>query len=436
MDAGYGCAVAGIYAGRPDAAFMMARFLYNLLIWLLLPYTLIHLLWRGRKQRGYLQHIGERFGFYSQPVTRPIIWLHAVSVGETRAAKPLVEALLNTYPQHQILLTHITPTGRDTSEQLFGNRVTRVYLPYDFPFAVRRFLRHFQPRLGLLMETEIWPNLIALSHQNNIPMMLINARLSARSARRYARLGKLIPDTLAQLTHLAAQTTDDATRLRQLGGQAISIMGNLKFDSAPPAELLALGQQWREYIGERLVWVAASTRAGEEALIMDAWQALPDKPLLVIIPRHPQRFDDIAGLLQQRGVRYQRRSTGDVIRADTQVWLGDSMGELFAYYALANMAFIGGSLMPLGGQNLIEAASVGCPVVMGASMFNFAEVAQTAITSGAAVQIQDVTSLTHTVAELLADEHRRQRMHTAALDFSASHQGATMQLMSLINQEM
>ncbi len=413
---------------------MMAKFLYNLLIWLLLPYTLVHLLWRGRKQHGYLQHIGERFGFYNQPVTYPVIWLHAVSVGETRAARPLVEALLNTYPQHQILLTHITPTGRDTSEQLFGNRVTRVYLPYDFPCAVRRFLRYFQPDLGLLMETEIWPNLIALSHQSHIPIMLINARLSARSARRYARLGKLIPDTLAQLSHIAAQTADDATRLRQLGGQAISIMGNLKFDSAPPAELLALGQQWREQIGERLVWVAASTRAGEEALIMDAWQALPDKPLLVIIPRHPQRFDEVAALLRQRGVRYQRRSTGDAIRADTEVWLGDSMGELFAYYALADMAFIGGSLMPLGGQNLIEAASVGCPVVMGASMFNFAEVAQTAIASGAAIQVQNVTSLTHAVAEILADEPRRQRMHTAALDFSASHQGATMRLMSLINQ--
>ncbi|NOT18569.1 MAG: 3-deoxy-D-manno-octulosonic acid transferase [Sulfuriferula sp.] len=413
---------------------MIARLLYNLLIWLLLPYTLMHLLWRGRKQRGYLQHIGERFGFYQQTTAHPVIWLHAVSVGETRAAKPLIEALLGAYPQHQIVLTHITPTGRDTSEQLFGNRVVRVYLPYDFPFAVRRFLRHFQPRLGLLMETEIWPNLIALCHQQHIPTLLINARLSARSARRYAKLGALIPATLAQLSHIAAQTADDAARLRQLGGQNVSIMGNLKFDSAPPAELLALGQQWREQIGARWVWVAASTRAGEEALIIDAWQALPNKPLLAIIPRHPQRFDEVAALLQQRGVRYQRRSTGEAIHADTQIWLGDSMGELYAYYTLADVAFIGGSLMPLGGQNLIEAASVGCPVVIGASMYNFAEVAQQAITSGAAVQVQDVTSLTQAVTELLADAPRRQQMHTAALTYSASHQGATVRLMALINQ--
>lgn len=413
---------------------MIARFFYNLLIWLLLPYTLIHLLWRGRKQRGYLQHVAERFGFYTQQVTRPVIWLHAVSVGETRAAQPLVEALLAAYPHCQVLLTHTTPTGRETSERLFGERVWRVYLPYDFPFAVRWFVRHFQPQLGLLMETEIWPNLISISHQNHIPMMLINARLSTRSAQRYIKLGKLIPDTLAQLDHIAAQTEQDAARLRQLGGKNLTVMGNLKFDNAPPAELIALGRQWREQIGARLVWVAASTRAGEESLILDAWQAMPDKPLLVIVPRHPQRFDEVAALLQQRQLRYQRRNSGEVMSADTQIWLGDSMGELYAYYALADIAFIGGSLMPLGGQNLIEAASVGCPIIIGASMFNFAEVAQTAITSGAAIQVQDVSSLTHAVAKLLADQPRRQRMHSAALTFSASHQGATKRLMTLINQ--
>lgn len=410
----------------------MAKLFYNLLIWLLLPYTLIHLLWRGRKQRGYLQHIAERFGCYSQPATRPVIWLHAVSVGETRAAKPLVEALLTAYPSHQILLTHITPTGRETSESLFGERVWRVYLPYDFPFAVRRFLRHFQPCLGLLMETEIWPNLIALSRQNDIPMMLINARLSARSARRYAKLGELIPTTLAQLTHIAAQTEDDAARLQQLGGQHISVMGNLKFDSAPPAELVALGRHWRKQIGERWVWVAASTRAGEEALILDVWQAMTDKPLLVIIPRHPQRFDEVADLMRQRDLRYQRRSSGEAVAVDTHVWLGDSMGELFAYYVLADVAFIGGSLMPLGGQNLIEAASVGCPVVFGPSMWNFAEVAQVAVASGAAVQVQDVDALAQTVAKLLADAPLRQAMQSAAFKFSASHQGATARLMQLI----
>ncbi|MFA5171400.1 MAG: lipid IV(A) 3-deoxy-D-manno-octulosonic acid transferase [Sulfuriferula sp.] len=411
---------------------MIARWLYNLLIWLLLPYTLIHLLWRGRKQRGYLQHVAERFGFYTQQVTRPVIWLHAVSVGETRAAKPLVEALLAAYPHTQILLTHTTPTGRETSDGLFGERVWRVYLPYDFPFAVRRFIRHFQPHLGLLMETEIWPNLIAISHQHKIPVMLINARLSVRSARRYAKLGSLIPDTLIQLTHIAAQTEDDAVRLRQLGGEAVSVMGNLKFDNAPPAELMALGQQWRRQIGEKLVWVAASTRAGEESLILDAWQALAEKPLLVIVPRHPQRFDEVAALLQQRQLRYQRRSSNEPVTTDTQVWLADSMGELFAYYALADVAYIGGSLLPLGGQNPIEAAAVGCPVIFGPSMWNFAEVARTAVASGAALQVNDVPALTQAVAKLLADAALRQTMRTAALTYSAAHQGATARLMQLI----
>ncbi len=411
---------------------MIARWLYNLLIWLLLPYTLIHLLWRGRRQRGYLQHVAERFGFYTQHVTCPVIWLHAVSVGETRAAKPLVEALLAAYPHTHILLTHTTPTGRETSESLFGERVWRVYLPYDFPFAVRRFIRHFQPQLGLLMETEIWPNLIAISHQHNIPVMLINARLSVRSTRRYARLGRLIPDTLAQLTHIAAQTEEDAVRLRQLGGQAVSVMGNLKFDNAPPAELIALGQQWREQIGARLVWVAASTRAGEESLILDAWHALSDKPLLVIVPRHPQRFDEVAALLQQRQLCYQRRSSNASVAVDTQVWLADSMGELFAYYALADIAYIGGSLLPLGGQNPIEAAAVGCPVIFGPSMWNFAEVARTAVASGAALQVSDVSALTQAVAKLLANAPLRQAMRTAALTYSATHQGATARLMQLI----
>lgn len=411
---------------------MIARWLYNLLIWLLLPYTLIHLLWRGRKQRGYLRHVAERFGFYTQQVTRPVIWLHAVSVGETRAAKPLVEALLTAYPHHQLLLTHTTPTGRETSEGLFGERVWRVYLPYDFPFAVRRFVRHFRPHLGLLMETEIWPNLISISYQHKIPVMLVNARLSARSARRYAKLGNLIPDTLAQFSHIAAQTEDDAVRLRQLGGQAVSVIGNLKFDNAPLAELIALGQQWRRQIGARLVWVAASTRAGEESLILDAWQAMSDKPLLVIAPRHPQRFDEVAALLQQRQLSYQRRSSNEPVAVDTQVWLADSMGELFAYYALADVAYIGGSLLPLGGQNPIEAAAVGCPVIFGPSMWNFAEVARIAVTSGAALQVNDVPALTQAVAKLLADAPLRQVMRTAALTYSAAHQGATVRLMQLI----
>ena len=412
---------------------MPSRLFYSLMLVLALPYLMLHLLWRGWRQRGYWQHWGERFGFYARHGTRPVIWLHAVSVGETRAAVPLVQSLLARYPSHQILFTHTTPTGRETSEQLFGDKVWRVYLPYDYAFAVRRFVRHFRPVLGMLMETEIWPNLIAVCRREGVPVMLVNARLSERSARRYRRLAGLMRFSLTGLTAIAAQTPADAARLQALGGQQIKVMGNLKFDSAPPSAQLQLGQQWRSDIGEqRPVWLAASTREGEEALVLDAWQQLQAKAaLLIIVPRHPQRFDEVAALLEKRGIRYQRRSSGQPVDAGTQVWLGDSMGELFAYYRAADVALIGGSLMPLGGQNLIEAAAVGCPVIIGQHVWNFAEVSRAAIASGAAIQIDSPEALALVVGQLLNDGARRERMRQAALAFARSHQGATERLLAL-----
>ncbi len=339
------------------------RFFYTLALWLLLPYVFFHLLWRARKQREYLQHVGERFGRYAVSSDKPVIWLHTVSVGETRAAVTLVRGLRERCPDHQILLTHTTPTGRAASEQLFGDDVLRVYLPYDYPFAVQRFLQHFRPCVGVLLETEIWFNLIHACHTGAIPLLLLNARLSEKSAKRYARFPKLTRGGLHELHLIAAQTEDDAMRLASLGNHAVPVMGNLKFDIAPPPAMLELGKQLRSLFGkERPVFLAASTREGEEELLLDALQHEEIEHLLVVIvPRHPQRFDEVAALIEKHGLRMQRRSANAAIAAETQVVLGDSMGEMFAYYAACDVAFIGGSLLPFGGQNLIEACAVGVP---------------------------------------------------------------------------
>lgn len=413
-----------------------SRLAYALLLFVALPYTMLHLLWRARRQPAYLQHWGERFGFYPIRAAQPVIWLHAVSVGETRAAVPLVQALLARYPDHRILLTHATPTGRATGESLFGERVLRAYLPYDYRFAVRRFVRHYRPAIGLLMETEIWPNLIDACHARAIPLLLVNARLSARSARRYGWLAALVRVSLGKLAAVLAQTHADAQRLGQLGARQVEVAGNLKFDCDPPPAQLQAGERLRAELGSaRPVFVAGSTREGEEALVLDALEraALPNL-LTLIVPRHPQRFDEVVALLEQRGIAYQRRSAGQPVAAQTAVLLGDSMGELFAYYRAADVAFVGGSLLPFGGQNLIEATAVGCPVLIGPHTWNFADVARQAIACGAAQRVEDVAELAQALQDLLDAPLRRRQMSEAALAFSRAHRGAVQRLMQTIGR--
>jgi 3-deoxy-D-manno-octulosonic-acid transferase len=405
------------------------------LLWLLLPFIFLKLLRRSRRQPEYLQHLGERFGFYLANSAKPVIWLHAVSVGETRATVSLVAKLRASYPDHQILLTHTTPTGRAISEQLYGDEVLRVYLPYDYPFAVRCFLRHYRPELGILMETEIWFNLIHEAHAAGVPVLLLNARLSEKSARGYARASHLTRSALRQLNAIAAQTPDDAARLIQLGAGPVSVMGNLKFDIAPPPAMLTLGVALRGQFGtKRKIVLAASTREGEEALLLDAWQA--GGVLLVIVPRHPQRFDEIAQLLSSRGLRYQRRSENRDVASDIQVVLGDSMGEMFAYYAACDVAYIGGSLLPFGGQNLIEACSVGTPVLIGPHTYNFTEATRLAVEAGAAVRVNDAAELFQVAGSLLGDEGRLAAMRQQGVQFVASHRGATDKAMDVIAREI
>jgi 3-deoxy-D-manno-octulosonic-acid transferase len=414
------------------------RSLYTLLWYLALPLVLARLWWRGRKEPGYRGHWGERLGFYGAPgAATPTLWLHAVSVGETRAAEPLVDALLAAYSGHRILLTHMTPTGRATGAQLFakhGARFIQSYLPYDTGFMARRFLRHFAPRICILMETEVWPNLIAACRAEGVPVALVNARLSARSLRRGQRFGGLMTDAARAITLVAAQTPADADRITSLGAPEVAVTGSIKFDVVPPPAALALGAWLRARIGTRPVLLCASTRDGEEALILGAWRP-EDKALLLLVPRHPQRFDDVAALVRARGLAVVRRSqlqADDAVDAD--VLLGDSMGEMFAYYGACDCAYIGGSLLPLGGQNLIEACAVGKPVLVGPHTFNFALATEQAIDAGAALRCDDAPAMVAAATGLLQDSVARNRMGTAALDFAGQHRGATARTVELLRR--
>ena len=411
-----------------------SRFGYTLLLYALLPRALLQLLWRARRQRAYLDHISERFGRYAVATEQPLIWVHAVSVGETRSAEPLIAGLQRKYPRHRILLTHMTPTGRETGTTLFNERVLRCYLPYDFPFAVERFLDHFKPACGMLLETEIWPNLIHACRARGIPLYLVNARLSEKSFRRYRRFGAFAAASLNELAGIAAQSNPDADRLKALGATAVDVTGNLKFDIAPDAALVAQGDAWRAaWDRSRPVLLLASTREGEETLLLQALQELDIPRLLtVIVPRHPQRFDEVAALLERHAMPFQRRSAGRPIAAQTRVVLGDSMGEMYAYYAACDVAIIGGSLLPFGAQNLIEACAVGRPVIIGPHTYNFAEATQLAIDAGAALRVEDARGAIAAARELLPDPARAQRMALAGLDFARSHQGATARVIDLI----
>jgi 3-deoxy-D-manno-octulosonic-acid transferase len=415
----------------------MPTFMYTLLMSLVALLLPLKLLWRGLKQPEYRQHVAERYGFYRQKVGAPLIWVHCVSVGETRATQPLIQALLAAYPQHQVLITHGTPTGRDTSGQLFKQdiaqgRVLQAYLPVDTPCAAKRFLKHFQPVLGLLMETELWFHLINQATKSNIPMALLSARLSPKSAAGYAKLGSLTHQGLQQLSLVAAQTAADAERLQALGAKHPMICGNLKFDVTPPADSADSGAALRQLLGkERAVFMAASTREGEESLILDAVQGTGILTLLV--PRHPQRFAEVESLLKSRGLHYVLRTElTQPLTDDVQVVLGNSMGEMYTYYAASDFAVMGGSLQPLGGQNLIEAAAMGIPTILGPHMFNFTQVAQAAVLADAAVQLKEVAELHDMIATLAADKVKVATMSQAAKGFTLQHRGTTQRLMAAI----
>lgn len=431
--------LAGILSRRPNTdppmISRLPRFLYAL-VWLpALPLALLRLLWRARRQPAYLANLGERLGRYRHAAPQPSVWVHAVSVGETRAAEPLVRAILTQWPDHHVVLTAMTPTGRETAQSLFGGegRIVSVYLPYDVGLCVDGFLDHFQPTFGVIMETELWPTLLARCRARAIPVMLANARLSARSAARYARWPSLTRLTLGALATIGSQTEDDGRRLAALGAHAVVTTGNIKFDITPPAPLLALGHRFRARIGDRPVMLLASSRDGEEALVIDAFARLADPSvLLIIVPRHPQRFDTVAQLAEARGMRLRRRSDEAPIDASTRVWLGDSMGEMFAYYGCADVALIGGSWLPFGGQNLIEACAVGTPPVIGPHTWNFSQIAEQAVAAHAAARADDAADGVRIALALLKDADRRRERADACRTFAAAHTGATQRSIALI----
>jgi 3-deoxy-D-manno-octulosonic-acid transferase len=413
---------------------------YSLLWWCLLPFALLRLWWRGRREPGYRAHISERLGRYDTPAPSRLIWLHAVSVGETRAAEPLVHALLEAYPDHHLLLTHMTPTGRATGKSLFGDepRLLQAYLPYDNLSMTASFIRHFQPRIGLLMETEVWPSLLASSQAAGVTMALINARLSERSLRRGQRFAGVLGEAARRFDIVAAQTQADATRLATMGARNLHVTGNLKFDVDVPDAMRAAGAQLRLKIGTRPTLLCASTREGEEALLLSGYMkaTLPPDFLLMIVPRHPQRFAEVAKLFEDQGLRVVAKSKlkGETVPADAQVLIGDTMGEMFAYYSACDFAFIGGSLLPLGGQNLIEACACGKPVLLGPHTFNFTQASEEAIAQGAALRVYEAAQVFKMAFDMIVDRERLLQMSQAAQRFAKSEGGATQKTLALIHE--
>jgi len=433
-----------------------ARRLYTLGWRAALPLAAFYLLLRSLRQPEYRRHWSERFlghGAAFEPAgtaagaesagSDPIIWLHAVSVGETRAAQPLVERLAQTFPRARFVLTHMTPTGRAAADVLLRSlqgRAVRRYLPYDLPSAVRRFLAEVRPTVGILMETEVWPNLLAQSRRIGVAVVLVNARLSERSLKRAMRWPSLMRAAAGTLVAIAAQSAPDRTRWSLLYDGPIQVTGNLKFDAAPAPELLEAGRRLRRRLQGRPLWIFASTRDGEEKLLMQALRqrgasalALGEpRPVLLFVPRHPQRFESVHRLLCELGQPVLRRSGFESLSPQADLLLGDSMGELPMYYAMADLALIGGSLLPLGGQNLIEACACGCPVLFGPHMFNFSQAAADALKVGAAVQVGDAAAALDRMIALQADAPRRAKMAEAALSFAAAHRGATRRTADLI----
>ena len=411
----------------------MTRFFYSCLMWALSPVLWLKLHLRARREPVYGQAIAERFGYYSQDASSGALWIHAVSLGETRAIRSLIKALRLAYPDLRLLLTHGTATGRSEGVNLLREGDVQAWLPWDTPAAVGRFLRHFQPRMGVLIDTEVWPNLSAIAYQQGIPVVLANARLSERSWRKAQRWSALAQPAFSGLNAVWAQTEEDAKRLRSLGAPVSAVMGNLKFDAVPDPLLLATGQAWRNALTARPVVLLAISREGEEAMFLQVLQQHPEylqQAQWWIVPRHPQRFDEVADLLQASGLPWQRRSQWSEDLAhlsapqEAGLVLGDSVGEMPLYYGAASVALLGGSFAPLGGQNLIEACACSCPVVMGPHTFNFKQAAEWAIHAQAGLRCTDVTTAMAKALAIAIDRQLQQQMSQAAQLFASSHQGA------------
>lgn len=415
------------------------RILYTALFTLGLPFILLRLLWRGFKAPAYWQRWPERFGKATKISSKaPVIWVHAVSFGEVEASRPLIKSLQAQYPKYRILITTMTPTGSQRVRQLFANTVDHCYLPYDLPFAINRFLSKTRPRLGIIMETELWPNILLICKKKNIPTLLANARMSERSAKGYARFADFTNTVLTSFSLLAAQSESDRQRLIDLGASSkqTHTVGNLKYDiklaTGIKEQAKAMREMWNK---ERPVLIAASTHEGEEQIILDAARYIRSKLpnlLLIIVPRHPERFDRVTALSQRSGCNTIRRSEHRPCNSDVEVFIVDTMGELPLFYACSDVSFVGGSLVPVGGHNLLEPAALGSSIMTGPHYFNFNEITELFISEKASVVINDTESLANQALSLLIDSQERQRMTQAAHSIIVKSQGASSRLINLI----
>ena len=421
-----------------------SRFFYSVSIYLLSPFILLRLLYRALRAPAYARRWRERFGFVAQTNGGKTIWLHSVSVGETLAAVPLIKALQQRYPDYRLTVTCMTPTGSERIQAAFGDSVDHYYAPYDMPDSVARFLNRIRPELLLIMETELWPNTIAACSSRSIPVILANGRLSAKSAAAYGKIPRLVGSMLRSISAVVAQHDDDGNRFARLGlpPEALTISGNIKFDLHLDSEVRAKAQSLTtEWQGEnqRPVLLAASTHAGEDELILQAYgqikAALSVAPLLVLVPRHPERFNQVAQLCEQAGFVVARRSTGEPT-APADILLGDTMGELMSFYGACDLAFVGGSLVPTGGHNMIEAAAWGVPVVTGPHLFNFAEASRLLIEGDAMIVCEDADSLAEQCIGLFANRQRCTQMGDAAHRIAEANRGALDRLLAVIDHRL
>lgn len=399
---------------KSDKRELNLRYLYSVLFYLALPFILLRLLWRSRRIPGNRHNIAERFGFCPQQ-TKNTLWIHTVSVGETIAAIPLIKALKNAYPQLPILMTNMTATGAARVKATWGDSVMQAYIPYDTPDAVARFLDRARPKMAIILETELWPNLFAACRQRDIPIMITNARLSEKSAKGYQRVLSITREMLSAVTILAAQSKIEGERFIKLGLKAekLSITGNLKFDLDMPVELAEKGQALKKQLGEnRPIWIAASTHAGEEEIILAAHRLVLEKipsALLILVPRHPDRFNQVAELIEQQGFKMARRSLGVTDLSDKTVYLGDTMGELLLLYSAVDVAFVGGSLIQVGGHNILEPAALSKPIISGPILFNFTEISEKMLNNNALLIAETAAEIANKVQKILLDpEYRKQ----------------------------
>jgi 3-deoxy-D-manno-octulosonic-acid transferase len=415
----------------------LARLVYSALLWLAQPLLRWKLARRAKVEPLYGLQVPERFGHYSASAQPGAVWVHAVSLGETRAAALLIAQLRLLMPEMRLLLTHGTATGRAEGAALLRPGDLQAWLPWDTQAATQRFFNHFKPCIGMVMETEVWPNLCAQAQRAGVPMVLANARLNAQSQRAAQRLAWLARPAYAAFTQVWAQTAGDAERLAAVGAQQVSVQGNVKFDAAPADALVQQGRAWRAD-GTRAVVMLASSREGEETLFLEQIRSLAQSSIAraainsgvqwMLVPRHPQRFDEVAQLVAQAGFSVSRRSQWGAAPSAADVWLGDSLGEMALYYGMADVALLGGSFAPLGGQNLIEAIASGCPVVMGPHTFNFADAAQTAEQQGAAARADGMPQALDYAVVLSADPARLQAMQQAGAQWLATSRGATQRM--------